>query len=649
MRRGVVSIIIPTYNRGPLLDETLASIVAQTYPHWEAIVIEDGSTDDTAMRMQRWLTDTRIQYIPRDPATPGGGCAARNQGIAIARGEWIIFLDADDILSPQCLQQRTDILRQRPELDFLVTNGFVFKQSPGDTPLLWNADTNEPDIDRYLRKDIPWQTTGATLTQNAIKKIGAWDELARSGQDWDYYLRAIINGCNYARAGAPDFYWRAPDESRDSIGGQSRSAEHLKHRKVMIERIHNLLRDRKMLTLRRKTLLVGQLTLVAKQLVHAGDRTAAMETWQTAKRLGLVTNKQYLEYRLYLRFRHRLGDRLKPRLDQWPSGSFITMSGTHTRTPVDRDDKPEVSVVMAVYNGKDYLRRSIDTILAQSFGDFEFIIIDDGSTDGATDILREYAAGDPRIKLVIRPNKGLTASLNEGLHLACGTYIARFDGDDLADPQRLYKQVMFMRQHPQVVLLGGAHEFIDQHDRLLTILRPPTDNANLQEQCLDGTTPICHPLAMYRRDAALKIGGYDESYLVAQDLDFWLRLGEVGELACLPDVILKYRLHDKSVSEKKQAMQVANMKRACETAWVRRGITDRQFKGAAGWRAQDDADTKLRQTLKFGWWAWNSGQRATARSYGWAAVKSAPTKLAAWKLLLIPMLKAAPKPAGGAS
>jgi glycosyltransferase involved in cell wall biosynthesis len=294
---------------------------------------------------------------------------------------------------------------------------------------------------------------------------------------------------------------------------------------------------------------------------------------------------------------------------------------------------PTVSIIMSVYNGKELLPMTMRSMLEQTFRDFEFIIIDDGSTDGVTDLLRDYAKHDSRIKLVVRENKGLTKTLNEGLHLATAPLIARMDADDIAMPDRLAKQVAFMNAHPEVVLLGGAHDYIDAEGRKLITMRPPTDNASLQQQCLDGTTPICHPLAMFRRDAAIKVGGYDESYLVAQDLDLWLRLGEVGELACLPDVILQYRLHDKSVSEKKQVMQVANMKRACETAWQRRGITG-TFKGEKGWRAEGDSQSVLRQTLKFGWWAWKSGQNKTARFYGVRAIRLSPFSSDGYKLLV---------------
>jgi glycosyltransferase involved in cell wall biosynthesis len=225
-----------------------------------------------------------------------------------------------------------------------------------------------------------------------------------------------------------------------------------------------------------------------------------------------------------------------------------------------------VSVIMAVYNGERYLREAVESILAQTYPDFEVIIIDDGSSDASAGMLEEFARRDDRVRLVRQENIGLTRTLNKAIELSGGELLARMDADDIAMPDRLRRQVEFMQQHPRVVLLGGAYELIDGRGRLLTRITPPLDDQPLQELALAGRTPICHPLAMMRRDAVLKTGGYDESLKVAQDLDLWLRLGEVGELACLPDVLLKYRQHEESVSEAKQALQVQN---TC--AWRARG------------------------------------------------------------------------------
>jgi glycosyltransferase involved in cell wall biosynthesis len=298
-----------------------------------------------------------------------------------------------------------------------------------------------------------------------------------------------------------------------------------------------------------------------------------------------------------------------------------------------------------VYNAERYLVEAVDSILAQTFGDFELILIDDGSTDGSPAILNKYAATDPRVRMIRRPNRGLTKSLNDCLQMARGEFFARMDADDVCMPNRFEHQINYMRAHPDVVLLGGAYDLIDGSGRLLRHVTQPQDDAALQEICLSGRTPICHPSAMMRREPTLRVGGYDEQFAVAQDLDLWLRLGEVGKMASLPQTLVKYRLHPKSISETKQGEQVKNMRTACERAWRRRGIKG-EFLGLAGWRATD-RQSRHDFSIKYGWWAFNSGQRRTALLYGSKAIATAPFNADAWRLLLCAALKASPTTKAG--
>jgi glycosyltransferase involved in cell wall biosynthesis len=312
---------------------------------------------------------------------------------------------------------------------------------------------------------------------------------------------------------------------------------------------------------------------------------------------------------------------------------------------------PAISVIMPVYNAERYLAEALDSLLAQTFRDFEVILIDDGSTDDTVAILDRYSARDERIRLIRRPNTGLTKALNECLKLARGEFVARMDADDVCAPARLEKQVAYLRNHPDVVLLGGAYELIDGGGRFLRRVIQPQDDVTLQQICLTGRNPMCHPLAMMRREAILKAGGYDESYLVAQDLDLWLRLGEVGKLANLPDVLLQYRQHEDSVSERKQELQVRNMRIACERAWQRRGVQG-EFKGEAGWRPQADRASRHRYLLRYGWWAFNSRQRRTAMLYGAKAILANPLDRESWRLMTCAALKpmrpvTAPEPPPG--
>ncbi len=302
---------------------------------------------------------------------------------------------------------------------------------------------------------------------------------------------------------------------------------------------------------------------------------------------------------------------------------------------------PNISVILPVYNAERYLSLAVTSILAQTYRDFECVIVNDGSTDGSEAILRKLAADDSRIKLISRPNKGFLPTLAEAIAASSAPLIARMDADDISRPDRFAKQVAYLEQHPEVVVLGGAYELIDSEGRRLRTMHQPLDHETLVRTCLQGTTPLCHPLTMIRRDALDRVGGYDASTFPAEDLDLWLRLSEVGRLACLPDVLLDYRLHSGSISETKQARQIEAMHAVVARASARLNKTV-DFKAGDGWRSTG-ASGKLTQLLKYGWWAWNSGETQTARAYGWQAVRAKPIDIRAWKLLLTAWRKSAPR------
>lgn len=212
-------------------------------------------------------------------------------------------------------------------------------------------------------------------------------------------------------------------------------------------------------------------------------------------------------------------------------------------------NNPTVSVLMPVYNSERYVAEAVESILAQTFVDFEFIITDDGSTDASLQILEAYANQDERIRLTSRANKGLTPTMNEMLCKAEGDFIAVLENDDVALPERLAHQVEFLQHESDVVCVSGAYELIDEKGRLLTCLSLPEHNDEIQRLALTGCGSISHPGVMMRRASLIEIGGYDETMSLAHDLDLWLRLGEIGTLANLKDAVVKYRLHKNSLSE----------------------------------------------------------------------------------------------------
>lgn len=302
---------------------------------------------------------------------------------------------------------------------------------------------------------------------------------------------------------------------------------------------------------------------------------------------------------------------------------------------------PIVSVLMPVYNSEYYVAQAVESILAQSFTDFELLIIDDGSTDSSLRILEAYAVKDSRIRLTSRKNKGAPQTRNEMLSQAKGEFIAAMDADDIALPDRFTYQVEFLQSKPKVVCVGGAHDVIDQKGRLLTCLELPEQNDEIQRLALAGHGSIRHPCAMIRRTALVEIGGYDEALYWADDLDLWLRLGEVGTLANLKKIVLKYRLHMSSISEQKGTQQRSEAKAACERAWQRRGIAG-HFEATEPWRPGSDRSSQHQFMLQYGWWAFNHRQRQTALIYSIQAITAQPLAIAGWNLLACAAIKRLP-------
>lgn len=209
---------------------------------------------------------------------------------------------------------------------------------------------------------------------------------------------------------------------------------------------------------------------------------------------------------------------------------------------------PRVSVLMAVYNGMPWLRGAVESIRGQTFGPWELVVVDDGSTDGTREALAVYGTGG-QVRVTVVPHMGLTRALNHGLALCRALLIARLDADDVAAPDRLSRQVAFLDACPEVGLLGTGATEIDAGRHRFRVVRPPGGDAALR-RALIRHNPFVHSSVMFRRSVLARTGGYDERFTVAQDYDLWLRMARVTQLGCLSDSLVTRRVHGQSVSER---------------------------------------------------------------------------------------------------
>ncbi len=212
---------------------------------------------------------------------------------------------------------------------------------------------------------------------------------------------------------------------------------------------------------------------------------------------------------------------------------------------------PSVSILMSIHNGLPYLKETVESVLAQTLVDFEFLIVDDASTDGTLAFLESL--DDPRIRIIKHPTKqGLAKGLNEMAREAGGRFIARMDADDISEPTRLEKQVAFLESHPDVGVLGTAAVMIDKDGKRLRDYPVLTEHLTIKWRALFAN-PLAHPSVMLRREILLA-NPYDESYPNSQDYELWSRLlfDKGIRFANLDEKLLRYRIHHSSTTSSKQ-------------------------------------------------------------------------------------------------
>jgi len=213
---------------------------------------------------------------------------------------------------------------------------------------------------------------------------------------------------------------------------------------------------------------------------------------------------------------------------------------------------PAITVAISVYNGERFLAPAIESVLAQTFGDFELLILDDGSRDATQAIIQRYAALDSRIRPILRENRGLVASLNQLIEEARAPIIARMDADDICMPERFARQIAFLAGHPDHGVVGCWSEDIDEFGNSYSVVAPehPDTHEGFLAAIESGAPLLCHPAVMYRRDLVRSVGGYHAAFRHCEDLDLWLRLASVTKLCSIPERLIRYRHYDEQVSSR---------------------------------------------------------------------------------------------------
>lgn len=311
-----VSFVVPTKNRVELLVETLDTIAAQSAPNWEAVVVDDGSTDDTvALLRARAAADTRIRVIERARLRPerSGAQICRNLGLSQVEGDYVIFLDSDDLLASTCVEQRYCFMEQNRHLDFAAWRCRIFDQRPEDSSSVWGAWADgQDDLLEFLRGNVLWQTSGPIWRRSALDKVGPWDESLVGGHhDYEFHVRALARGLCYQRVDEVDFYWRAPREdsmsSFDSFKRWYRSRDYIDAFRLVVSAATagGPLSPR-----RRKALWRQAVKVAALARMFGADAAAARAALRSAYEGGCGSAFDYIEASILATLWLRIGRRL---------------------------------------------------------------------------------------------------------------------------------------------------------------------------------------------------------------------------------------------------------------------------------------------------------------------------------------------------
>jgi glycosyltransferase involved in cell wall biosynthesis len=288
-----VSVITPTKNRLKLLMATMNSVAAQSFQAWEHIVVDDGSDDGTCEEVTgRVSADSRIRYIRRTGEGSGAN-VCRNLGIRESSGEFVVFLDSDDLLTPGCLARRVETMQRNLDLDFATFQAGVFVHAVGDVRSEFDPQLIGDDLLRFLFFEWPWIITGPVWRRASLLRLGLFDESLLSWQDIDLHVRAIAAGFRYLRFPEVDHHVRWQFEPTKVSVEQRRSPHHLEASSTILEKFEGLVRAGPGMNWVRQRALCSLYFFVAEQWVAIGKLVLALRFWRRIRERGLGSRVLY--------------------------------------------------------------------------------------------------------------------------------------------------------------------------------------------------------------------------------------------------------------------------------------------------------------------------------------------------------------------
>ena len=548
-----VSVIIPAYNGDKYIVQAVESVINQTYKNWEIIIIDDGSTDNTQEVLKPYFD--QIRYIPQKNQ---GVAAARNCGIREAKGELIAFLDQDDFFFPDKLAAQVALFDTQTSLG-IVNSGWQIVDEKGETifdvtPWKYLPKLN---LETWLVY-MPLLPSAMMFSKHWLEKVGGFDSQYDSVDDADLILRLALSGCEadwlkevtvaYRQHGQNVSIQRALKQANLSI----QLKRNIFNRTDLPENIRQL----------EKPAFYEGLTWMAWQLYYSGHPAQMAEYLQ-----------QSLSYTPYSVIR-TIVDWVK-RLTEISQAYGCEIDGFSLRNLLEWKQlitnilpvkKVRVSVIILAYNCESHIIQALDSIINQTYQNWEIIVIDNGSTDNTRKALSPYL---DLIQYIYQAHQGTAIARNQGCQLAQGEFLAFLDGEDFFLPEKLEKQLAYFDTDPTLAMVQTGWLIVDEKGQDIHPVMPWQHSPKLDLETFISYKNIRLSAIMLRRKWWQKLGGFDAQFIVGSDLDFALRLALKGGKASWLEEILICKRQQKDQIIYNESNLIKNMENIMEKFFTR--------------------------------------------------------------------------------
>jgi glycosyltransferase involved in cell wall biosynthesis len=525
-----VSVIIPAYNSDRYVVEAIESVLNQDYTDYEIIVVNDGSTDRTRQVLEPYFD--RIRYLYQQNQ---GVSAARNYGIREAKGEFVALLDADDLFLPQKLSAQVACFESDPTLG-MVHSGWQLIDEQNEQVL----SKHEPwiilpklDLETWLlwRPVFP----GAMMFRRQwLEQVGGFDLRFPPVEDVALILQLAAIDCCSGWLPQITVSYRQHDASAttQNTSKQARS----------FDAVYNYFFSQKNLPEQgrqlEKAARYNYLVWLGWRLLHTGHFNKMVEYLQEAIPYTPFLSTETIAN--WIQLFHNYSKGSGERLDIYWLGNLPEWKQVMQQLLLVKI--PRVSVIIPAYNCDRYIQQAVESVLDQTYSDYEIIVINDGSTDQTAEALQPYC---DRIRYYYQENQGAGLARNRAMRLARGKLIAFLDADDFFLPDKLVTQVARFDADPPLGLVQSGWRTVDQDGVVISDVQPWEYLPNLDLEAFFMHKPVRPSAMMVRREWCEHIGGFGSSTLFAEDLDFALRLALHGcKAAWIQEIHACYRQHD---------------------------------------------------------------------------------------------------------